>query len=60
MKAKRLAVTASPRVADQKYPTAAKRPPAPPSSHAASGAPIRETAGRVDAPAAIAAGEVDL
>ena len=56
MKAKRRAVTSSPRVAEQKYPTAAKRPP----SRAASGAAIVPSTGRAAPPVPVAAGAVDL
>jgi dihydroorotate dehydrogenase (NAD+) catalytic subunit len=60
VKAKRRAVTGSPRVAEQKYPTVAKRPPATPSGRGASSAAIRPSTGRAEPPAPIAAGDVDL
>jgi dihydroorotate dehydrogenase (NAD+) catalytic subunit len=56
MKAKRRAVTSSPRIAEQKYPSAPKRPPA----HIVLGAAAPPTSVRLVAPSAVPAGMVDL
>jgi dihydroorotate dehydrogenase (NAD+) catalytic subunit len=56
MKAKRRAVTSSPRIAEQKYPSAAKRPPTP----IVMGAAARPASVRAETRAPVAAGTVDL
>jgi len=59
MKAKRRAMTATPRVAEQKYPSPPKRPP---SSVSARGTSVvtRDTNGRMAAPTAVPSDSVDL
>jgi dihydroorotate dehydrogenase (NAD+) catalytic subunit len=60
VKAKRRAVTASPRVSEQKYPTAAKRPASPPPSRGATVLADRPSTRRADPPAPVSAASVDL
>ena len=59
MKAKRRAITSSPRVAEQKYPTGPKRP-ADPTRIRSSAAPARPATGRADPVTRVPAGAVDL
>jgi dihydroorotate dehydrogenase (NAD+) catalytic subunit len=60
VKAKRRAVTASPRVAEQKYPTATKRSAMPPAGRATPVAVPRPSNGRVASVASVPADDVDL
>jgi dihydroorotate dehydrogenase (NAD+) catalytic subunit len=60
VKAKRRAVTASPRVSEQKYPTAAKRPASPSPSRGATVLADRPSTGRANPPAPVSAASVDL
>ena len=60
MKAKRRAMTGSPRVAEQKYPMAPKRPATPPSHRGASTIAERPSTGRADPPAPVSSSSVDL
>ena len=60
MKAKRKAVIGSPRVAEQKYPTAAKRPPSPSAGTGGAATSIRPGRERAAAPSAVAPVDVDL
>ena len=60
MKAKRRAMTGSPRVAEQKYPSPPKRPTSSPAGRGSSTITARSATGPTDAPTPVSARSVDL